>query len=128
MFGKYFCGCGNNWASGNAWAGAWQKCRKCHAKVMPDDLQPLQPGNSRQYEDRRPHETDLCQRCLQLGYNCQNYVPPPWAEEDTDDQSVISDSSTISTVVDQDLGDGGLTPVASDDEEFLESAMQNLRV
>jgi hypothetical protein len=58
-------------------------------------------------------------------------VPPPGAEEDIDDQSVFSEASTetsLSTAGDQDLSDGDLTPVGSDNEDFLDSAMQNLRI
>ena len=100
---------------------------------MPTDIRPLRPSY-RIHKVAKPHPSGLCQRCIEVGYNCRGYVPPENSEVDIpDDQSVISESSTISTIAeDQQLSDGDLTPVASDDEEgtdrFLESKMGELNI
>ena len=97
---------------------------------MPHDIQPLRPSYGT-HKVTKPHQSDLCQKCIELGYNCRGYVPPANSEVDIpDDQSVISESSTISTIgEDQQLSDGDLTPVASDDEDrLLESKMSELNI
>ena len=95
---------------------------------MPEDIRPLRynGGNNSQ----GPHESSLCQLCLKLGYNCRNYIAPaedPEEEDDDDDVSVISEASTTSSSSfpdDQQLSDQDNTPVASDDEEYLEEFLE----
>lgn len=100
---------------------------------MPTDIRPLRPSY-RIHDVNKPHQSDLCQVCIELGYNCRGYIPPENSEADIpDDQSVISEASTISTIAeDQQLSDGDLTPVASDDEEgtdrFLSSKIGKLTI
>lgn len=104
---------------------------------MPSDIRPLRRGN-RFDGVSKPHETALCQKCKELGYDCRNYVPPQnntsELVEIPDDQSIISEASTASTASFQEyqkLSDEDLTPVASDEEEtdtFLESKMKSLNI
>ena len=102
---------------------------------MPKNIQPLKRSGGDFLST--PHPTELCQRCMELGYNCRQYTPPivsSWTGSGSgvdfpDDQSIISESSTISSswAEEQQLSDGDLTPVASDEEEtdrFLESKMK----
>lgn len=131
-FGKYHCTCGNNWASGNTWVGKWQKCRGCGEEVMPSEIRPLRPGN-RFSSTPKPHETTLCEKCIELGYDCRNYAPPQnvLVEDIPDDQSIISEASTASTssfLDDQQLSDGDITPVGSDNEDFIEKKMKDMNI
>ena len=95
-------------------------------------LQPLKPG--RRFSEPKPHVSELCQKCIELGHNCKNYVPPQTDEsiDIPDDQSIISEASTASSssfTEDQQLSDGDLTPVGSDDEAvFLESNLKSLKI
>lgn len=103
---------------------------------MPIDIRPLKPHKV--HVDPKPHLTDLCQRCIELGQNCRDYVPPPNAVSELvdipDDQSIISEASTASTSSfqeDQQLSEDDLTPVVSDEEEtdrFLELKMKQLKI
>ena len=132
-FGKYNCSCGNNWASGNTWVGKWQKCRDCDAEVMPEGIRPLRPGRAR-LTVQKPHESSLCQQCIELGYNCRGFIPPDVVVDIPDDRSIISEASTASSsswAEEQQLSDENLTPVASDEEElesFLDSKMKALDI
>ncbi len=124
-FGTYDCKCGNHWASGNTWVGKWQKCKQCQAEVFPAKIQPLRRGGGP--TRNKPHESALCQKCIELGSNCREYIPPPSASGDMDfpdDVSIMSEASTISNsswaADDQQLSDGEVTPVASDNEDETE--------
>ena len=83
---------------------------------------------------QKPHETELCQKCIELGHNCREYVPPAGDIADfPDDQSIISEASTSSSLSwaeEQELSDN--TPVASEDEDevddFLDSKMKDLKL
>ena len=127
-FGKFNCSCGRSWASGNTWVGKWQKCEKCNAEVMPVDIQPLRPHRA-WFGAKKPHESSLCEQCIELGYNCQEYN-----DDIPDDESIISEASTASSsslAEEQNLSDDNLTPVASDEEEqesFLDSKLKNLHI
>ena len=92
MFGKYNCSCGHSWVSGNTWIEKWQKCRKCESEVMPSDVRPLKPSRAVQ----NPHDTERCQKCMELGYDCRNQPSEPYYildDNSTDSGSVFSDSS-----------------------------------
>lgn len=101
---------------------------------MPKDLRPLKP--SRFSAVQKPHETTLCQQCIELGRNCREYVPPAGDVADfPDDQSIISEASTSSSSSwsdEQQLSDDEHTPVASEGEEeiedFLDTKMKNLKL
>ena len=101
---------------------------------MPENIRPLRPGRGGIIQ--KPHEQSLCQRCIELGYNCRNYVAPATELADIpDDQSIISEASTASSssfAEDQQLSDGDHTPVASEDEEqvddFLEARMRDMNL
>ena len=139
---------------------------------MPTNIQPLKHGNPS--STQIPHQTSLCQKCIELGYNCRDYSPPPIAfiEDIPDDQSIISDTSTASTfsslndqqdchhyvpppnvlvqdipddqasiisevssasttssfLDDQQLSDGDITPVGSDNEDFIVKKMKQMNL
>lgn len=132
-FGRFNCTCGNSWASGNAWAGKWQKCLKCDEQVTAADLRPLKPSG-RHSNEPKPHISELCQKCIELGpgRNCKDYVPPSTDEsiDIPDDQSIISEASTASSslINDQQLSDEDSTPVGSDDDDYLESKLKSLKI
>ena len=95
----------------------------------------MRPG--RGVKIQKPHEQSLCQKCIELGRNCRDYNPDPATElaDIPDDQSIISEASTASSssfAEDQQLSDGDLTPVASEDEEqvddFLEAKMRDMNI
>ena len=103
---------------------------------MPSDIRPLRPSG-RFTDVQKPHESDLCQKCIELGHNCRNYVPPkddPDTVDFPDDQSIISEASTASSssfAEDQQLSDQDLTPVCSDEEEadrFLEDKLKSMHL
>lgn len=99
---------------------------------MPKDIRPLRPSG--RINVQKPHETSLCQQCIELGHNCREYVPAAGDTADIpDDQSIISEASTSSSsswAEEQELSDA--TPVASEDEkdvgDFLDSKMENLKL
>lgn len=97
---------------------------------MPTGIRPLRPGRS--FLAQKPHESELCQKCIELGYSCREYTPTAESVDFPDDQSVISEASTASAsslLEDQDLSDGELTPVGSDtEEELLEAKMKKLNL
>ncbi len=98
---------------------------------MPKDIRPLRP--SRNFTVQKPHETDLCQRCIELGRNCREYVPTAEDAADIpDDQSIISEASTSSSsswAEEQELTDDERTPVGSEGEDnFLDSKMKSLKL
>lgn len=101
---------------------------------MPEDVRPLHPGGGS--NAKAPHVQSLCQKCIELGHNCRDYVPSPNEVVDIpDDLSVYSEASTTSSSSwseDQRLSDGERTPVASGDEEqvddFLEAKMKAMDI
>lgn len=101
---------------------------------MPTHIRPLKPGR-RHNDVPKPHPAELCQKCIELGSNCQEYRPPPGETVDIpDDQSIISVASTASSssfVDDQHLSDEDITPQASDEEDidsFLQSKMKSMDI
>ena len=134
MFGKYDCSCGHNWASGNTWIGKWQKCQICESEVMPSDVRPLKPSRAVR-EDQKPHDTERCQKCLELGYNCRDHPSEPETDylddDSTDSGSVFSEASTNSSSSFTDWNDEDRTPVCSDEEEtdrLLDRGMKRLQL
>ena len=124
MFGEFVCGeCVHKWYSGNAWEGKGQQCRVCDLMVHPTSLHPLRPSSG--YQAKEPHDHARCQMCQELGRNCKEYIPKednvakdgdiPY-EEDDDEQSVITDNSSV-TEVSSDIEDGDLTPTEDDPED-----------
>ena len=86
-------------------------------------IQPLRPSSG--YQAKEPHDRARCQMCQELGRNCKEYIPKednvvaegdiPY-EEDDDEQSVITDNSSV-TEVGSDIEDGDLTPTEDDPED-----------
>lgn len=114
MFGEFYCErCNHRWSSGYAWEGKGQQCLTCLDMILPARLRPLR--RTRRNIKGEPHKEDLCQRCKELGHNCQNAVQDD--DDDDDDQSVRSFSSftTDNSGGDNDASD--ITPVASDNED-----------
>lgn len=121
MFGEFNCPCGRKWKSASSWEDSWQECLLCKAKVFPKNLRPLlyTGGDAGQ----KPHESEHCEKCIRLGYNCRDYSPIVTKVDDDgyddDAQSVFSEASTASSssVDDRRWSDEGNTPVASDEDE-----------
>ena len=120
MFGEFYCeDCDNKWYSGNAWKGKGQQCNQCEKMIQPTSLKPLRrPGY---LAPKKPHQQDLCQKCQELGYNCQNYRPEEEEEEEEEDdipdeESVFSAYSTSTDSSATARSDDDVTPVPSDSE------------
>ena len=88
---------------------------------MPYHLRPLR-WNPRQ-EERKPHESELCQRCKELGRNCREFQ----SEDASDDVSVVSTDS-FSTDAGSAIGisDEERTPVPSDTEDTIDDVLEEL--
>ena len=81
MFGHYECKeCPGRrrWHSGSSWANKWQQCHICETRVYPHDQEQL---TRRSVQDRRRtplvHDTERCQMCIELGYDCHYLVKVP---------------------------------------------------
>eukprot|EP00026_Physarum_polycephalum_P012248 Phypoly_transcript_12538.p1 GENE.Phypoly_transcript_12538~~Phypoly_transcript_12538.p1 ORF type:complete len:248 (+),score=18.39 Phypoly_transcript_12538:32-775(+) len=84
FFGKFHCGkCTKyafhgrkekKWRSAYVWALSYgiyytQQCIRCKRQVHPYKVRQLKSGLGSQ----KDHETDLCAKCDELGYNCKFY-------------------------------------------------------
>lgn len=75
VFGYFECdNCKRDWTSAGSWKNTWQECKTCNTKNYPYE-QHILNNNKRDLEDdsdeeRRPHQSDLCQRCQKLGRIC----------------------------------------------------------
>ena len=70
FYGHYQCeNCSNRWKSGNAWQGYTQDCKNCGAKNWPFKVYHLE--QSVDPLDGKPHKSELCGKCQELGYNCR---------------------------------------------------------
>ena len=76
-FGEYYCvQCDRCWKSSKSYIGKYQKCSRCLFKCWP--VKQREKERTLNYrregkEERRkskPHQSDLCQRCQELGYPC----------------------------------------------------------
>ena len=92
MFGEFHCeACDKKWASAHAWEGQGQQCGKCGRMIHAKRLRPLRQTA---LEHRSSfHREDLCERCQELGYNCQKYHTPRSAVDNEDDQDILLVSS-----------------------------------
>ncbi|CAG2106501.1 unnamed protein product [Medioppia subpectinata] len=74
-FGEFRCHeCSWRWSSGYCWLSFKQQCKKCGQWSQPINMRELdksglvKPG-------REPHQTDKCQKCRSLGYDCNQNKP-----------------------------------------------------
>ena len=92
----------------------------CKSKVKPEHLNGrplLYRGSS---AGQKPHKSELCEMCQELGYNCREASEVSAGHDggvDDDDRSVYLEASTSrsSSMDDRDLDD--ITPVASEVED-----------
>ncbi|KAI1297137.1 Zinc finger CCHC domain-containing protein 24 [Halotydeus destructor] len=69
-FGLFRCvPCNRLWASAASWANCGQQCHTCMANVYPHKQWKLKRQAQRP-DVQRAHESDLCEKCRQLGTNC----------------------------------------------------------
>ena len=110
-----------------------QECRSCRTAVLPNTLDPLKYTGG---VGKQPHQEDLCEMCQKLGHSCKNFTPVTTEEltviedediEDkdnhADDESVVSLLSSTSTDSGVDQEDDENTPVATDDEEQVDTLL-----
>ena len=76
--------------------------------VQPHTLRPLKRSF---HSSKGEHKQDLCEMCLELGYNCKEAESVVDNEEEDDTESVVSTISTVS-----DVSASNLTPTGSDNE------------
>lgn len=88
--------------------------------IKPHELRPLR-RNPRQ-QVGKPHESELCERCQELGYNCRGQV----SEDASDDVSVVSTDSTSTDAASIGDFDEEGTPVPSDTEDALDDMLEEL--
>lgn len=72
------------------------------------------------------HESSKCQRCIEIGGDCRNYIAPK-DDEIPDDVSVISVASSVSGEDGSSALDGDRTPVGSDTEDLDELLSEQLK-
>lgn len=66
--------CAYRWNSARGQAGVYQKCKYCYKDCYPTGFAwkaPNKEGNSNR-ETFIGHNTDLCGKCIELGYSCQS--------------------------------------------------------
>ena len=67
--------CAYRWNSARGQAGVYQKCKHCLKHCYPTGFAwqaPNKEGNMNR-ETLIGHNSDLCGKCIQLGYSCQSY-------------------------------------------------------
>ena len=70
FYGHFQCeNCSNQWQSGNAWQGYKQDCKNCGISNWPLKVYHLE--QSVDPLDGKPHKSELCGKCQELGYNCR---------------------------------------------------------
>lgn len=71
LFGHFECqDCGNTWTSANTWQGYKQQCRECDYANWPFKVYHLEQSGDT--DNRKPHITELCEKCQELGRNCRD--------------------------------------------------------
>ena len=76
FYGHYQCeDCSNRWKSGNAWQGYTQDCKSCSKTNWPFKVYHLE--QSVDPLDGKPHKSELCGKCQELGYNCRTGTELP---------------------------------------------------
>jgi len=81
LFGEFNCKCGSEWFSGNSYEDSWHQCSRCSAKCYPLNLREHDKKESKDESDedkdekkKRWKKKHFCQKCKELGYNCQEDV------------------------------------------------------
>ncbi|KAK7083794.1 hypothetical protein SK128_017131 [Halocaridina rubra] len=81
--GRFHCDeCDREWFSPHSWANCYQKCKECNGQVYPYVQFPLEKCK-RTKTKIPPHPSDLCQKCLKLGYLCVSKFSDPVNSEDS---------------------------------------------
>ena len=72
-YGYFKCtACDKLWESGNSWADAFQKCKRCDRGVYPYKQKELEkPDGDEKIDTKKPHLQELCSKCKELGYCCR---------------------------------------------------------
>ena len=81
LFGEFNCKCGSKWFSGNSYEDSWHQCSKCGAECYPSNLREHDKMESKDESDeekvekkKKSKKKHFCQKCKELGYNCQEDV------------------------------------------------------
>lgn len=64
--------CNRSWSSGNSWANSGQQCKSCNKLIYPHHQRPL-TKRSNNKGPKKPHLSNLCEKCNLLGLSCTNY-------------------------------------------------------
>lgn len=71
VFGLFSCSfCRNSWVSAASWTNKWQKCKRCESKCYPYDQHALESSEGGQGSGLQPHDTERCEKCIELGRIC----------------------------------------------------------
>ena len=84
-FGEYYCTkCDNRWRNGQSWIGKWQACYVCYEETGSlEKCYPLKQRARKKQQRHNPkfvsrnqryvpnHVPELCQKCRELGKECQ---------------------------------------------------------
>ena len=94
---------------------------------LPETLRPLR--RRRYHQDKKaPHDVNLCEKCQELGTNCQESSDVNAADDESviSEYSTTSDSSAASGPALEDV-DSDITPVGSEDEEQIDKMVEQLK-
>ncbi|XP_022125700.2 uncharacterized protein LOC111000543 isoform X2 [Pieris rapae] len=70
-YGEYKCrSCGRYWNSRLCWPKSYQMCKRCKIPVYAYKFRELHDSDLSKKEDKE-HESDLCQKCKELGHYCR---------------------------------------------------------
>jgi len=71
FYGYFQCiECSNRWQSAHTWEGKHQVCKKCDTPNYVYEVERLIRDGEPKDDNHKPHETSLCERCLELGRPC----------------------------------------------------------
>ncbi|KAI3632389.1 hypothetical protein MIR68_009495 [Amoeboaphelidium protococcarum] len=92
---KFGCvNCAHRWKSARGQPGVYQKCKECLTPCFPTEFQyepPNRLGNMNR-ETMVGHNSELCQKCEELGYSCMNEIGN---DDDDDDIAIESDFAQL---------------------------------
>ncbi|KAI8084357.1 uncharacterized protein B0P05DRAFT_36060 [Gilbertella persicaria] len=77
--------CGRRWKSASGSLVDFQICKGCYGQVYPGGYKweaPNKRGNQNK-ETYLPHDTELCGKCIRLGYSCMEAINSMQDQEDT---------------------------------------------
>ena len=88
-FGEYYCSnCDSRWRNGQSWIKKWQACYTCHEdENLIKKCYPLKQRERKKLQWHNPkfvsrnqrhvpnHVQELCQKCIELGEECQRAWP-----------------------------------------------------